>query len=497
MEGKKKTSIEAVQRAILPKMASALENPASHPRISLFERDQEEFCFRHFCNTTSSLLSGPFKSDLWRRLIPQACEVNPSIRHAVVAIASLDMISGQCGSNSVVPTGDRMNEEQTQKYHRFALQQYSKALQYMLTATTHGSQDVRTALLTCLVIICFEAFYGDLDSALAQLQAGLGLLNKWSDEISSNETKDTAACSRKIEPCAIEDELIRTYARLDINDKLLCDPRYIRKYSTSIDSALGDTLLPQFFTTVEQSRIYLGIIHGRVHRFYQSYSPETFIHEHYMLSEVPTIGAGFLRAQDQTERDEIITLLIEWNIAFDPILQLVRISPDTPDFCAAMTLQLHYLTTYYIASCLPSNMPTCRRDFMSVFAEILSISRSIINHPKTGDTKFTFDAQIVKPLYTVACECPSSVLRRQAIALLLAKPRREGLWDAVLSAKIAEWVMGVEEEDVENGYVSDDARIRDLKVKANLQARRVSVECMKPEKDGLGRMKLRRAVITW
>ncbi|KAK9233822.1 hypothetical protein V1525DRAFT_422804 [Lipomyces kononenkoae] len=338
MEGKKKTSIEAVQRAILPKTTLALEKPASHPRIS-FESEQEGFCFRHFCNATSSLLSGPFKSLLWRELTPQACEVNPSIRHAVVAIASLDIISGQCGSNSLVPTEDRMNEEQTQKYHRFALQQYSKALQYMLTATTQGSQDVRTALLTCLVIICFEVFYGDLDSALAQLQAGLGLLNTWSDGISSNETKDTAACPRKIEPCTVEDEIILTYARLDINDKLLCDPRHTRKYSTSIDSALGDTLLPQFFTTVEESRIYLGIIHGRIHGFYKSYSPETFIHEHYMLSDVPTIGAEFLQARDQTERDDIITSLIEWNITFDPILQLVRISPDTPDFCAAMTLQ--------------------------------------------------------------------------------------------------------------------------------------------------------------
>lgn len=53
---------------------------------------------------------------------------------------------------------------------------------------------------------------------------------------------------------------------------------------------------------------------------------------------------------------------------------------------------------------------------------------------------------ILVPLKFVACRYRHRVLRQKAIKLLLACPRREGLWDGVVIAKMSQWMVELEEE---------------------------------------------------
>jgi hypothetical protein len=46
-----------------------------------------------------------------------------------------------------------------------------------------------------------------------------------------------------------------------------------------------------------------------------------------------------------------------------------------------------------------------------------------------GAGSFALDFQVIVPLYVVARKCRDPVIRRQAIALLLGKKRRESVWD--------------------------------------------------------------------
>ena len=59
---------------------------------------------------------------------------------------------------------------------------------------------------------------------------------------------------------------------------------------------------------------------------------------------------------------------------------------------------------------------------------------------------FALDLGIVPPLFVVATKCRDRKLRREAIALLMSSPRREGMWDSLLCGKVGEWIMEVEEE---------------------------------------------------
>lgn len=331
-ERQKKVAAVATQQALLPKITPSSGLPCHSPIKPLFENDQEKTCFLYFCSTTSMRLSRPFQSELWSRLVPQACEAHSSIRHAVIAIAGLDMISEKGSSSSNTPNRDRMTAQQTEIYHRFALKQYNKAVNQMLAATTGGSQDVRTVLLTCLIIVCFEAFYGNHESALAQLQVGIGIINKFSNK-SGSKPDDPSGLS----PYAsdVEEELIRAYAHLDINAMMLLRSRRVLSYSPLASSCLRiEPGMPEEFISVQQSKIYLGSVNRRVMRLYEIYNDDDFpsrpSQSPYTLEDASAVLVAYSK-----EIDGILTSLVDWRIAFDPILQSVGLSPETTDFCAA------------------------------------------------------------------------------------------------------------------------------------------------------------------
>ncbi|CZR60948.1 uncharacterized protein PAC_10844 [Phialocephala subalpina] len=60
--------------------------------------------------------------------------------------------------------------------------------------------------------------------------------------------------------------------------------------------------------------------------------------------------------------------------------------------------------------------------------------------------RFSFEAGIIPPLHVVATKCRDPIVRREAIDILFSSPRQEGMWDGVLSARIARWIASCEEE---------------------------------------------------
>jgi hypothetical protein len=59
---------------------------------------------------------------------------------------------------------------------------------------------------------------------------------------------------------------------------------------------------------------------------------------------------------------------------------------------------------------------------------------------------FVFDSSMAVSLSLVATKCRDHVVRRRAINLLLAHPRREGFWDITGRASVATCLMKKEEE---------------------------------------------------
>jgi hypothetical protein len=106
--------------------------------------------------------------------------------------------------------------------------------------------------------------------------------------------------------------------------------------------------------------------------------------------------------------------------------------------------------------CNPSLMDSDDK-FAGDFRQILELAEEVVAAEKSGpaykenwyaQTKasFTLGIGIVQPLYIVATTCRDRKLRRDAIRLLMHRPRREGLWDSMLCARIAQRAMGIDEE---------------------------------------------------
>jgi hypothetical protein len=55
----------------------------------------------------------------------------------------------------------------------------------------------------------------------------------------------------------------------------------------------------------------------------------------------------------------------------------------------------------------------------------------------------------------VAMKCRDPLLRREAIRLLASKPRREGVLDSVFTAKVHLWLVGIEEEGMQDGIMPE------------------------------------------
>lgn len=130
---------------------------------------------------------------------------------------------------------------------------------------------------------------------------------------------------------------------------------------------------------------------------------------------------------------------------------------------------------------------------------MVALARLILGDPtlKKNQGMFTFVPQVIVPLYVVVYSCPHSKTRGEAIGLLL-ETRREGLWDAVMAVKIAQWVMGFEEEgglDCE-GYVREEGRMVKLTLRYDLMGRTANVKGLMPVK---GKAELREieADLTW
>jgi len=117
------------------------------PTEDLLERQYLE----HFSAYTVSALCGSFSPTFWEQRVLKASLIEPSIKHAIIAIAAVhhDFEKKQ---NSV--------EEANCSLEAFAFRQYTKAITHLhsLMSTT---QHLDMTLITCILFICFDCLLGN------------------------------------------------------------------------------------------------------------------------------------------------------------------------------------------------------------------------------------------------------------------------------------------------------------------------------------------------
>lgn len=136
-------------------------------------------------------------------MVPLATYHEPSLKHAVIALASLHE-RFEKGDRSILKSNKDILEG------GFALQQYNKAIQHLIKQPEKPSFD--TSLVACVLFACFESLRGHHGSALSHIRSGVQILTQANEIDGDNEAGQSHGTDRL---CVPRDTLDVIFARLD------------------------------------------------------------------------------------------------------------------------------------------------------------------------------------------------------------------------------------------------------------------------------------------
>lgn len=394
---------------------------------NLFFSEQEWRCFEVFRTRSATELSSFFDSDFWCSVVLQISYTEPTIRHSMIALGSLYETCFH--SEGTLVSGKAEHSRQ------YALEQCNKAISLLKQhLSTKGFTSTEVTLLSCLLLTLFETFQGNYESMLAHLASGLKILRSCSPKAftPSSANAVTHASSFSIEEC-----LVQFFTRLNNQATSFLDTRSLRLHLLSRNITTGTCpSIPSFFAGLDDARLSLGEIKWMFHVLEIKSQPQTQI-------SLPT-GDVLNKSNPEAQ-------LEQWASTFDRFLRKRTPELSDSEMREVSLLRSHQLAASIMVSTATSTQETVYDSYTSQFENILHLSRYLSKGPiKSGapqdTTLFSFDLGIIPPLYLTASRCREPSLRRQAIFLLRSPAWKEGVWDAILAARIAERLMAIEEE---------------------------------------------------
>ncbi|KAF4617105.1 hypothetical protein G7Y89_g15044 [Cudoniella acicularis] len=513
-------------------------SPTIHAPGGLSFDEQEGQYFQVFRTHTASELSGFFDSEFWTRSVLQVSHSEASIRHAVVALGALYKTLEKA-SESPPGSPDSNTFDTAPSHYNFALQQYGKALTRLRESLQNNeTRSQRTILISIVLFTCFQSFTGDHKAAIAQIQHGLGLL-----EERRQESKQPLI--RRKEDF-VEDELVQMFTRLAIQAKSYdmafhfphpyvirltpatnpTSPQAPSSPSDTASAASVEILMPERFKTSQEARSALDALCERIMRFQEALSSYYQGPNNILPASVQSSGSGFG------------TQLAQWAAAFEPLLETRRRPKVTNTERAGIDVlkMIHLMTSVLFLM----GFSTSEMDFEKFkprFKEIVDLAKEVVvdeelslaqakcgnvprcRHKQQKDgwrsnparafpglavqqpsaykeedgyshikASFALDLGIIPPLFVVATKCRDRKLRRDAIKLLMSSPRREGMWDSILSGRVGQWIMEIEEEgmgeyigygmgSMDGAVVEADKRVMVKEILFDLQRREATLRC--------------------
>lgn len=451
------------------------------PAFSIPGDEQERHYYQLFCDRTASDLASHYPTDFWKRIAVQESYSEPAIRHAIVALGALTKSLHESENQPfgmIMPPSNASVE-----HHEFALKQYSKAIVNLRQTLAKGKPQIRTALVACLLFVCFENFHGDYEAAAKHMQCGLSLVDQWQAQSSPTQIEEL-----------YNDEVFQMFARYNAQSfqnvgsasPLNPNPRLL--YSENMGRK--EVCIPIMFTDLREARCCWDVLMERCIGYYKMCSPFKYDTDqpHWILKEA----------------DACATLLQQFEDAFWPILNQPR-EEGTIDRGAVILYLCNKISAMYLQVSVVRG-ETHWDGFTQHFEEIISRSANVVERTRTMNpfqtSVFSFELGIIPPLHLAAMKCREPRLRRQAIALLQSTPRREGCWDGVLLGKVDSWIVQIEEEGMDEfGYIPESSRWRLGEIKSSPQDRWIWVRCLQDSYDMNGQWThgtgVRETRITW
>ncbi|KFA56614.1 hypothetical protein S40293_01083 [Stachybotrys chartarum IBT 40293] len=378
----------------------------------------ERHAFEYYRSRSGPLLGRAIDVDFWGGLVLKLSLREPVVRHAMLAMGSLHE------SLTV------MQSEGRDVDRSFAFTEYGKA---MVALRRWDPKNSTTAipLLVCILFICIEYLLEHETASQLHISQGRHILYAMDD------TRSPALDM-------IKQHLVPIYARLSLASFLYSNrPPPIPQHLRTV------TEMPTHFGSVEEARNLLYHLLDEGLRFKVRatpvlYDPRTTAWDMQVLA---------------AEQQRILATLARWHVAFSMLTAtLPPGQPAYPDVQHLLHIFYHSSNIWIKTALEPQQVALDA--YMPDFAAIVTHGSAFMNSLASGPATpvFTFETEVLAPVYFTVTKCRHPLLRRAALRLLMREEmrgRREGLWYCAETIVVGKRVIELEEE-VSNALHMDD-----------------------------------------
>ncbi|KAJ9309167.1 transcriptional regulator family: Fungal Specific TF [Paecilomyces variotii] len=400
--------------------------------------------FEWFQLRTVTKMPGFFALPFWNTLLFQAGQTEPAIWHAIMTLSAVHRREFLHLDNQDECARDAIDDQE-----QFMLRHYTKAIGHLRSHTPDKSNgsSVRIALIACVVFVCLEYLRGRFRTAETHLQSGLKILSELQN---SSSMRDKGIIRLQPPQGDVDDWIVEAFSKLYLQVVLLRqrhqDPCILLQDSITMAQ------IPRFRSFdeawVPMERLLSKVLY-LTEQFRHAQDPAASLsHEH------PSTLGNCQRLL-QTE-------LAQWFAAYEASRQeLCRKDDEDEEIAYQMLGAYHAMITIIAQACQwpddESIFDLYTDQFIAIIDRLIVISkiRATRSQPQAlpGQghcppmSRSVIHIGWSPPLYYTALKCRVHRIRLQAVRLLESSSRREGIWDASITACVARRVIRTEERD--------------------------------------------------
>ncbi|BAE63802.1 unnamed protein product [Aspergillus oryzae RIB40] len=393
-----------------------------------------------FRSSTASQCSGYFPLEFWRRMVHQFSEVEPAVRHAIIAISALH--------RSFSTTQSAQNSGKPNDPHLFPLRQCNKAIiclqQRLQSASCRQDSHVLITLVTCVLFVSFAFLQGDTDAASCHLRHGTRLLQ----ETYLSNTK------KKLD---YGPALTDVFYHLELHWASLREPEAAslnHEHSIVQSMALGNPVWCKPVHSLEDAcNLLIGLA--------------------WLVCENDPENSKMVVAREILDKHQeaILQKLQTWKTELTTSLTRKKVLLSSRDRHTLAALNLWTEIIFIrVSTDSRQNEGESRFDsFTSNFQRVVQLAKSVLSSDFSQSPMPTFSVGMgmIPPLYLCAFRCRDWHIRREAVQLLQRWQLQEGAWTSSGTAFVVSRMIAIESEGLTPGeLVPERARISAMRAGA-------------------------------
>jgi hypothetical protein len=352
---------------------------------------QELRSLEFFRCATANKLSEWLTESFWKYQIPQCGSCEPSLRHAMIAVAAVH--EQFTILNSAIPGDPRLDPYKLETQRQFADKHHNMAISELSKLLAARPESSEIALINCALFVMLDFVRGNFSTAVLHLHNGMEILGKWRRELDVTMMVEGS----------LEFNILQVFHHLSFQT----EPN---EYHLDVDECPDYGPDPTSFT---------GLLGAQISIEHLSQQSLRLIRLGAVLSLNPQDLAR-IAALDQ-EVKEHTSRLDGWSQQLDMLLSSLG-----DDLTAEEEETIHELRIMHLSSLMwlgaglgcTSSEAKDRFDTIVDLADTLQDWRYRRCLPSNW-TRFGWETGILPPVYFVATKCQDSRLRKKAVALLL------------------------------------------------------------------------------